>query len=78
MSERQVDDRPRSINAEDIMEKNRPASIEAPKPARQTKAGVSDLEPKSPQDVRGGRETTRPAVSEIVVTKDQDCSSTGL
>ena len=41
-------------------------------------AAVSDLAPKSGQDVRGGllREATTPAVSEITVSKTQDCSST--
>lgn len=41
---------------------------------------VSDLAPKTGLDVRGGtlRRASAPAVSEIVVTKDQDCSSTSL
>ena len=60
------------------MKKNQPATIDTPNSARQPTAGVRDLEPKSPQDVRGGREATAPAVSEIVVTKTQDISSTNL
>jgi hypothetical protein len=60
------------------MEKHQSTTTNTTKPARQHKAGVSDLEPKSPQDVRGGREATAPAVSEIVVTKTQDISSTNL
>ena len=63
---------------EGIMEKTQSTTTDTPKPARQTKAAVSDLDPKSPQDVRGGRPTTAPAVSEIVVTKDLDSSSTNL
>ena len=52
------------------------ASSKAPKTNHT--AAVSDLAPKTGQDVRGGllREVKTPAVSEIVVTKDQDCSST--
>jgi hypothetical protein len=60
------------------MEKHQSTTTDTTKPARQTKAGVSDLEPKSPQDVRGGRPATPVAVSEIVVTKDQDISTTNL
>ena len=53
----------------------------APAKKRQTNhatAPIEDLAPKSGTDVRGGvlREATAPAVSEIVVTKTQDCSST--
>ena len=55
----------------------------APAKTRQTNhttAAIGDLAPKSGTDVRGGvlRESAAPAVSEIVVTKTQDCSSTGL
>ena len=57
-------------STEDIM---KPATPKAPKTNR-TAAAISDLAPKSDQQVRGGA----PRLSEIVVTKDQDCSSSGL
>jgi len=52
-------------------------SSKAPKTNHSTHA-IADLAPKTGKDVRGGvlRGGTAPAVSEIVVTKTQDCSST--
>ena len=49
------------------------ATPKAPKTNR-TAAAIGDLAPKNEQQIRGGA----PSVSEIVVTKTQDCSSTGL
>lgn len=52
-----------------------PTTSKATKATRTANA-IVDLAPKSEQNVRGGREAGTPAVSEIVVTKTQDCSST--
>ena len=52
-------------------------SSKAPR-SNHSKKAIADLSLKAGTDVRGGREATVPAVSEIVVTKTQDCSSTGL
>ena len=44
-----------------------------------TKAGrrsVRDLSPRKSNDVKGGREVSAPSVSEIVVTKQMDRSTT--
>ena len=49
-------------------------SSNAPK-TNQSKRAIADLAPKADTEVRGGV-LRSPAVSEIVVTKDQDCSST--
>ena len=51
-----------------------------PKNTKTTRAtaAIVDLTPKPEQHVRGGRPVAVPTVSEIVVTKDQDCASTNL